>query len=332
MTSSHQPSAVWRRWPGWIAAASLVFALACEATGPNDFAASARAGESRLRLEQIPFNGSRAYDYLKQLCALGPRASGSAAMEAQQKLLEKHFTQLGATVSWQRFRYPHPLDGRPVSMANLVVQWHPEAKSRILLCTHYDTRPYPDLDRQNPRGVFVGANDGASGTALLMELGNDIRQIKTDFGVDFVFFDAEEFIFNTQGRYFVGSEYFARKYKAEPPAYRYRWAVLLDMIGDADLQLFQERNSTWWPDSKPLVDAIWATAARLGVREFIAQKKHEVSDDHLPLHDIAGIPACDIIDFDYPAWHTQADTPQRCSALSLAKVGWVLSEWLKTAK
>jgi hypothetical protein len=104
------------------------------------------------------------------------------------------------------------------------------------------------------------------------------------------------------------------------------------MIGDADLQLYQERNSTWWRDTRPLVDEIWATARRLGVREFIPRRKHEVRDDHLPLHNIGKIPTCDIIDFDYPAWHTQADTPERCSALSLAKVGWVLREWLSTTR
>jgi len=253
-------------------------------------------------------------------------------MEAQQKLLTEHFTNLGAQVRLQQFRAKHPLDGSWVPMANLIVCWHPESRQRILLCAHYDTLPLPMLDRRNPRGIFLGANDGASGVAVLMELGHEMRSLELSYGVDFVFFDAEEFVFSPDGRYFLGSEYFARRYVEDRPAHRYRWGVLLDMVGDADLQLFQERNSMFWRDTRGLVEQIWATARRLGVREFIPRKKHEVNDDHVMLHNLGGIPTCDIIDFDYPYWHTQDDTPERCSALSLAKVGWVIREWLKVAE
>ncbi len=300
--------------------------------GDRGLEQNAEAAVSRLRLEDIPFNGTRAYDYLKQVCAIGPRRSGSAGMAAQQELLVNHFNKLGAQVSLQKFRVRHPLDGSAVPMANLIVQWHPKSRKRILLCAHYDTLPFPMLDKQNPRGPFIGANDGGSGVALLMELAHEIPKLSLKYGVDFVFFDGEEFIFKRDGRYFIGSEYFARDYRKNPPPHRYRWGVLLDMIGDADLQIYQERNSMWWPDSRPLVEDIWATAARLQVREFIAEKKYQISDDHLPLHNIGGIAACDIIDFDYPPWHTQGDTVDKCSALSLAKVGWVIREWLKVAK
>jgi len=289
---------------------------------------TAGAGMSALRLEEIPFDGARAYEYLKQICALGPRPSGSPGMKAQQELLTEHFTRLGARVRLQRFRARDPRDGSDVPMANLIVEWHPESRQRVLICAHYDTLPYPMLDPVDPRGEFVGANDGASGAALLMALGHDMPRLKAPYGVDFVFFDGEEYIFRTDDPYFLGSEFFATSYVQEPPPYRYRWGVLLDMIGDADLQIYQERQSTWWRDTRPLVEEIWTTARRLGVREFIAQRKHEVRDDHLSLHNIAGIPACVLIDFDYPAWHTRQDTPERCSALSLAKVGWVVREWL----
>jgi hypothetical protein len=152
--------------------------------------------------------------------------------------------------------------------------------------------------------------------------------------VDFVLFDAEEFCFynDRRDRYFIGSEYFATEYAKNPPEYRYRWGVLLDMIADRDLNLKYEVNSLGNPESKQLVESIWSTAARLGVREFEPRRGHEVRDDHLPLIQIAAIPSCDIIDFDYPYWHTEADTPRQCSALSLAKVGWVMSHWLKTVR
>ncbi|MGA2034251.1 MAG: M28 family peptidase [Thermoguttaceae bacterium] len=290
---------------------------------------AAEGAVSALRLADIPFDGSRAYGYLKQLCAIGPRRSGSPGMAAEQKLLAAHFQKFGGQVEFQRFHVPHPVDGSDTPLANLIVRWHTDRKERILFSAHYDTLPYPMRDPIDPRGVFVGANDGGSGIAVLMELARSIDDLPTRYGVDFVFFDAEEFIFSEEGRFFLGSEYFARDYVNNPPPFRYRWGVLLDMVGGNELQLYQEYNSLGWKDTRPLVEEIWATAARLVVKEFIPRGKHQVSDDHLALHNIAGIPTCDIIDFDYRPWHTRGDTVDNCSALSLAKTGWVLQEWLK---
>jgi hypothetical protein len=104
------------------------------------------------------------------------------------------------------------------------------------------------------------------------------------------------------------------------------------MVSDKNLTLYQERNSMDWEDTQPLVRDIWKVAAKLEVKEFIPRQKHEVNDDHVSLHDIAEIPCIDIIDMDYPPWHTEADTPDKCSALSMAKVGWVVGEWLKGLK
>ena len=289
------------------------------------------AAPSRLTLQDIPFNGAQAYEYLKALCALGPRYSGSPGMTQQQQMLEEHFRKQGATVRRQTFAVRHPRDGSRVEMANLIIQWRPERMERVLLAAHYDTRPFPDRDPVNPRGVFVGANDGASGVAVLMELGAQMATLPGKLGVDFVLFDGEELVYDDDDNYFIGSEFFSRDYAAERPAYKYRWAVLLDMVGDSNLQILQEQNSLRWPDSRPLVKSIWETAGRLKVREFIPRLGHEIRDDHLKLHNTAGIPACDLIDFDYPYWHTAADTPDKCSALSLAKVGWVVDEWLKQA-
>lgn len=297
---------------------------------------NAAAAGPALKLADIPFGGARAYEYLKQLCAIGPRPSGSPGMVSQQKLLSEHFKKQGGQIEFQRFRVRHPQDGSWVPMANILVRWNPESTNRILLCAHYDTLPFPMQDPENPRGRFVGANDNASGVAILMELAHDMPKLKSNYGVDFLLLDGEEFIFSERDRFFLGSEYFAGEYaKAQAKkqlGYRYRWGVLLDMVGDADLDLHEERNSVWWRDTRSLVGQIWATAARLGVREFVARPKHEVNDDHVILHDVGHIPCIDIIDFDYPPWHTQGDTPDKCSALSLAKVGWVLREWLKTAK
>lgn len=271
----------------------------------------------------------RAFRYLNQICDLGSRTSGTDGMLRQQELLDEHFTELGGDVKYQSFDTVHPVSGAPVRLANMIVSWHPDATERVLVACHYDTRPYPDRDPlpANRTRPFIGANDGASGVALLMELGHHIPQIDPTFGVDFIFFDAEELVYEvTGGKYFIGSEHFATEYRNNPPEYRYVCGVLVDMVGDKDLQLFQEKNSLAY--APEVTRSIWAVAARLRVREFIPRRKHEVRDDHLPLNQIAGIPTCDIIDFDFPHWHTRNDIPAACSGESLVKVGRVLLTWL----
>ena len=271
----------------------------------------------------------RSFGYLEDICKLGPRPSASVGMTKQQELLDTHFTKLGAQVSLQEFDTPHPLKGTPVRMKNLIVSWHPQAKERVLLCCHYDTRPFPDRDKSNPQGIFVGANDGGSGVALFMEMGHSLPAIQPTFGVDMVFFDGEEFLFQRDGgKYFLGSEYFAQQYRDRPPPHRYVCGVLVDMIGDKNLKIRREPNSLKYA---PKVNrSVFETARRLGIKEFVPlPMKQEINDDHISLNEVARIPTIDLIDFDYPAWHTTKDLPSECSGDSLAKVGRVLLEWLQ---
>jgi glutaminyl-peptide cyclotransferase len=282
-----------------------------------------------------PLDAQRAYGYLNDICSIGRRVSGTLGMKRQQELLVKHFESLGGKVTRQEFMAKNPLGGE-VPMVNLIVSWHEERKDRVLLCAHYDTRPLPDEEIdpiKRTRGVFIGANDGGSGVAVMMELAHHMRQIESNMGVDFVLFDGEELVYNgDRDPYFLGSEHFAGQHRDNPPGHKYHWGVLLDMVGDADLQVFQERNSVMWPETRPLVNHIWGLAQRMRVREFIAQPKYLIRDDHLALRNVAKIPTCDIIDFDYPYWHTEGDTPDKCSGESLAKVGWVVFEWMKRAE
>ena len=209
-----------------------------------------RGGRLGVETGRYSLQRRRAYEYLKKLCAIGPRPSGSPGMEIQQKLLAAHFQKLGGQVEFQRFRVPHPQTGVAVPMANIVVHWHPKSTSRILLCGHYDTLPYPMRDPDNPRGTFVGANDNASGVAMLMELARDMPALTTKYGVDFLFLDGEEFIFSQRGPVLLGLGVFRPRVRQNKPRYRYRWGVLLDMVGDADLRLYEERNSVWWKDTR----------------------------------------------------------------------------------
>jgi len=296
---------------------------------------AAAAPADRTGRPANPLDGLRAFRYLEQICAFGPRPSGSPGMQKQLELVQQHFKALGGKVTLQRFHARNPLGGANVPMTNVLVEWHPERKERILLVAHYDTRPLPDRDpdpRLRRSGEFIGANDGASGVALLMEMAHLMPKLDGPLGVDFLLVDGEELVYDdSRDPYFLGSTWFAQQYVRQPPQHKYRWGVVLDMIADKDLQIYQEKHSVSWRDTRPMVKAIWATAARLGVDEFIPRARHIVRDDHLPLRNIAKIPTCDIIDApqDYSAWHTTMDTPQRCSPSSLAKVGWVVYEWLK---
>lgn len=280
-------------------------------------------------------DGVLAYLVLEHLCNdIGPRVSGSVGMQQQQALLKQHFERHGATVYLQPFQVRHPVNHTPVELNNLIARFHPERKLRILICCHYDTRPFPDRDKSNPTGVFLGANDGASGVGLLCELARYLPHIDSQYGVDLVCFDGEEFVYQSRrDPLFLGSTYFARQYAANASPVRYSAGVLVDMVGDKDLRLFQEKNS--WNQARNITQQIWTVAGDLGVEEFVPRRKYQIRDDHLPLNEIAGIPTCDIIDFDYPQgraniyWHTEQDTPDKCSADSLGKVCHVLVEWLK---
>ncbi|MCC6511451.1 MAG: M28 family peptidase [Pirellulaceae bacterium] len=286
------------------------------------------------------FNANRAYGYLKAICQLGPRPSGSPAMLEQQKMIIEHCEKLGAVVEQQKFATRHPNDGSTVELVNLIVRWQPELKDRIVIGAHYDTRPYPDRDPVNPRGTFIGANDGASGVALCMEMAHVLRSTKLSVGVDFVLFDGEEFLFDDtrdRDRYFLGSIHFAQQVAAGLMPGKYRKGVVVDMVADKQLSIYRETYSMQYAES--VVKEIFAAAKRVGVNDFIPRNRHEGRDDHLPLNQIAKIPTVDLIDFDYPKpgsrdnyWHTEKDVPENCSGDSLRKVADVLLEWLKSQK
>jgi glutaminyl-peptide cyclotransferase len=281
----------------------------------------------------VPFDAKRAMGHLEAICAIGPRISGTEGMRKQQELIEKHFKNLGAEVEYQKFNFRQVSQPQPTEMANLIVSWHPARERRVILCTHYDTRPIADL--RNWHKPFVSANDGGSGVALLLELGRHMRDLPTKVGVDFVFFDGEEFILDPRtDYYFLGSVYFAKQYMGGKMSPKYVAAILLDMIAGKDVRFPMEGYSA--RAAAPIVESVWRVARELNVTAFEDKLGPDVYDDHLPLNN-GGIPAIDIIDlkttvsqpFNYSHWHRLSDTPETCSGESMSQVARVLSVWLQ---
>ena len=282
--------------------------------------------------KMIAFDGQRTMQYLRDLCKIGPRISGTEGMKKQQELLQAHFEKLGGKVEWQRFNAKQFSQPRPVEMTNVIVHWHPERERRVIFCTHYDTRPQADEepDRRKWSQPFISANDGTSGSAWLMELANHMKDLPLQVGVDFVLFDGEEYIFEKgRDKFFFGSEYFAANYQQQKDRPKYLAAVLLDLFAGKNAQFPKEQNSEFWAGA--LVEDIWKTAAELKVKAFRNERGILLEDDHLALNK-AGIPAVDIVDFDYRYWHRLNDLPDECSAESFERVGKVLSAWVQKVK
>lgn len=290
---------------------------------------------SAMAASPAPIDGKRAFGYLERICEIGPRPAGTQANARQRQMVAAHFKSAGATLREQPFSTQHPLTGERVDMVNLIASWHPERNQRVVIGAHYDTRPHPDeeTDPARLKLPFLGANDGASGVAVLMETANHMTELNTPWGVDFVLFDGEELVFgrqfDTQGEYFLGSKEFSRSYVEEVEARRsktrYVAGLVLDMVGGTRLSINQEPNSLNLAPN--LVHDVWNVARQLKAKGFKSRVGREVLDDHLALNN-AGIPAIDLIDFDYPYWHKADDLPKNCSADSLEEVGRVVTAWL----
>jgi len=273
------------------------------------------------------FDGSRAYGFLKAQVAFGPRNPNSEGHRRCLEYLTNSLRRTAESVRLQQFM-ESGYGGEQLVLTNVIASFRPSLKQRILLCAHWDTRPRGERDpdpakRQKP---IPGANDGASGVAVLLEIAGQLKLHPPAVGVDIVLFDGEDY--GNEGdlpRYLLGSQYFAR---TKPADYLPRFGILLDMVGDAALELPQEKNSLRFaPD---VVDLVWKTAQQLNVPQFIPEVGEEIYDDHLPLNRV-GIKTIDLIDFNYPDetnryWHTHQDSPEHCSAESLQAVGMVLTE------
>lgn len=273
------------------------------------------AETSTTQASQAPrFDSARAWEHLRAQVDIGPRVAGTPANARTRAYITGQLESMGITAVEQPFEARTPLG--TVKMANVIATLPGERPERIILASHFDTKLFNDFR-------FVGASDGASSTAALLELGRVLKDRPRPFTIELLFLDGEEaFIEWSAVDSTYGSRYYVRNARTTGTLDGIKALILLDMVGDKDLNIRRESNSTRW-----LTDLIWAAARRLGHARHFLDESTPIEDDHLPFLQ-AGVPAVDIIDLDYPAWHTPNDTLDQVSAASLQIVGDVILEAL----
>ena len=254
------------------------------------------------------FDSGRAWEHLRQLVAIGPRPSGSPAIEQTRKYIREQLAAAGLTATEQAWDEQTPIDR--IRMVNLIATIPGARKERIVFAGHYDTKLYRQFR-------FVGASDGGSSAAFLLELARVLKGRKNPLTIELLFLDGEEARLpdwhGTDNTY--GSRHYVDLAKRDGSLTTLKALVLIDMIGDRDLNMRRDTNSTPW-----LTELIWREAARQKRDDDFIAESTKIEDDHLPFL-AAGVPAVDIIDLDYEAWHTAEDTLDAVSARSLQAVG-----------
>jgi Zn-dependent M28 family amino/carboxypeptidase len=275
---------------GWLIAGCVLVAASASAQGPPGF------------------DSSRAWGHLRQQVAIGPRPSGSPANLKTRQYITAELTKLGIKTVEQPFDAATPIG--PIKMVNLIGTIPGTRPERIVIGSHFDTKLFREFR-------FVGASDGASSTAALLELGRVIKARKTlPFTIELLFLDGEEATGEWRGTdHTYGSRYYVEAARKAGTLAPLKAFILLDMIGDRGLNIRREENSTRW-----LTDIIWSTARKLGHCAAFLDETTPIEDDHIEFLK-AGVQAVDLIDLDYAAWHTAQDTLENVSARSLQIVG-----------
>lgn len=282
------------------------------------------------RPEPLPvFDEARAYSHVIEQTDFGPRIPGTAGHDSTRAWLVERFGLYADQIAEQQLRIPDPRDtSRAFTGTNIIASWNPASRRRILLAAHWDTRPVADNDPDPARRIepVLGANDGASGVAVLLEIARllDAEPLTRGVGVDVILFDLEDLGTNAPVAdslripFAMGSEMFV----LHNPSYRPVWGVLLDMVGDRNLRIPKEGFSRQY--APEVLARVWAAADRVGATAFVDEAGPAIQDDHVPFLR-AGIPVVDLIHAPFPdTWHTVSDTPENVSAESLGQVGRVL--------
>ena len=258
----------------------------------------------------VSFDSNRAWEHLRQLLALGPRPAGSPAIEQSRAYIKNQLSASGLTAVEQTWTDKTPLG--PVRMVNLIATIPGASKNRVIIASHYDTKLFRDIR-------FLGANDGGSSTAFLIELARVLKARQNALTIELLFLDGEEAVVEWTGNdHTYGSRHYVETARRDGTLSTLKAMILVDMIGDRDLQIKRDINSTPW-----LTEIIWEAARQQKLTSVFQPLDTQIEDDHIPFVR-AGIPSVDIIDLEYPAWHTADDTIDQVSARSLQTVADVL--------
>ena len=276
------------------------------------------------------FDKGNAFRYLVEQCEFGPRNPGSNGYKQCLDYLQKTLSGFADTILLQPFVLDDLVNENSYDLTNIIARFKVDDPQQLLIGAHWDTRPWadedPDTEKHND--PIIGANDGASGVAVILEIARILNASPPPIGITLVLFDGEDM--GKPGNpksYAQGSLAFAKDLPIEKPDE----AIILDMIGDAELHIPIERYS--YQQNKQLVKKLWGLAKELSLDAFESRIEYSIYDDHVPLWTEAKIPAVDIIDFNYPNsytnfWHTTQDLPENCSAESLGQVGTLLVHYI----
>lgn len=313
----------------FLAAVALVALAGCK---------SGRTAEQSLPVDTattVKFSADSAFAWIQRQCDFGARTPGSEAHRRCGDFIVEKFKTYGLTVSEQTA--PSVMwDGRRFTCRNIIAAYRPEATDRIIICTHWDSRPWADADPDAGKRTqpVMAANDGASGVAVMLEVARKLAELQPNVGIDFICFDLEDYgapegkgNVTDQSDWCIGSQYWAaHPHRAD---YRARYGILLDMVGGKDARFHFEGFSMKY--AQAIVAKVWGAAQTAGYGKFFPQKDGGyITDDHVPMNEVAGIPTIDIIPF-YPTqpsfgptWHTVHDTPENISKETLEAVGQTL--------
>ena len=321
---------------------SFLLLLSVALTGcKNQNQASAGQDTDTIAVTQVQFDADSAFASVVAQCDFGPRVPGSAAHDRCGDYIVSRFKALGLTVSEQRADQK-AWDGKVLHTRNIIAAYRPELADRIIICTHWESRPWADADPDSSlhRQPVMAANDGASGVAVMLEVARKLEELKPELGIDFICFDSEDYGMpywaDTDdvadgSDWCLGSQYWA----AHPhvPGYKARFGILLDMVGGRDARFCFEGISMRY--ASEVMVHVWDAAGRAGASQlFLAEQGGYAQDDHVPMNEVAGIPTIDIIPYVEgehtfgATWHTTQDTPENISRETLKGVGQTLLQFL----
>lgn len=290
------------------------------------------------------FNADSAYSFIERQVAFGPRIPGTVAHDSCGNYLSAKLQEFGATVVEQQANIIH-YDGQNFKLRNLIGSYNTEAKNRILLFAHWDSRPFADeeSDPVKQTQAILGADDGASGVGVLLEIARQLQQSPLTIGIDIIFFDLEDWgqpSFSTnwvQGEWWcIGSQYWSEQPHVED--YKAKYGILLDMVGSVNATFLREGYSLQYASN--IVDKVWSTAAKLGYTNyFLPQSGGYITDDHLPVNLHHRAPSANIINLKQDTstgfaqhWHTHRDDMRNIDKNTLKAVGQTVMEVIYTEK